>query len=132
MKLHQAKDILPIIQGIAAGKVLQAHNGDGVWKDWFISDDIDFSAPPSQYRIKPEAKLRGWTAGEVPVDAIFRLKGDPSTWFRVAGAIKGHLKISLLEDYGSGFTTSDYWPLEEKCEHSVDGGKTWLPCGVLE
>ena len=68
-----------------------------------------------EYRVKPEPKLRPWTEDEVPLGSQLRYKGDTSR--------------SLL-----GITATDEirkeW-LEER-EYSIDGGKTWLPCGVEE
>ena len=69
-----------------------------------------------QYRIKPEPKLRPWTADEVPLGAWFRPKGR--TWDR-----------SLIA-WVSCEADRVLW-LDER-EHSLDGGKTWLPCGVEE
>ena len=67
------------------------------------------------FRIKSTETLRPWTADEVPLGAWMRSKG-----------LEGRCIIVATE-------TSDdraYW-LNAR-EHSTDGGKTWLPCGVME
>jgi hypothetical protein len=68
------------------------------------------------YRIKPTAKLRPWTADEVPLGA----------WIRYKRALHDR---SILA-WTSNQADRDMW-LDER-EHSIDGGKNWLPCGVVE
>ena len=74
-------------------------------------------------RPRPEPKLRPWKRDEVPLDAWFRVKGET-------------LKYRLLQIGEShvGFMRGTYGVavLIDGWEHSIDGGKTWLPCGVLE
>jgi hypothetical protein len=71
----------------------------------------------SAYRIKPTATLRPWTADEVPLGCQLRHK-------------------SYNPDHRSLITTSGHTILREgwlnEFEHSIDGGKTWIPCGVME
>ena len=69
-----------------------------------------------EYRIKPTSTLRPWTVDEVPLGAWRRVKRLPSE-----RAIIAHVALSI---------NFKQW-LEER-EHSTDGGKTWLPCGVME
>ncbi len=76
---------------------------------WNWGDDT------KMYRIKPTPTFRPWTADEVPLGSIMRTKG-----------LEGRCIIIDTE-------TSDdrsYW-LNAR-EHSIDNGKTWLPCGVME
>lgn len=76
-----------------------------------------------------ETKLRPWKANEVPVGAILRNIGgrDPYKWMIVAVCSDG-----ITTCGGNEVLTRDAKLFLEKCEHSIDGGKTWLPCGVLE
>ena len=78
------------------------------------------------YRIAPAPKLRPWTTAEVPLLALIRsknpsMKTDRGVIFGISGGV---IKS------GNGANT----PAEtlERFEHSIDGGKTWLPCGVME
>ena len=68
------------------------------------------------YRIKPAATLRPWTADEVPLGAWMRFKRNPQD--------------RVLLGWVSVQSDRDLW-LDER-EHSIDGGKNWLPCGVVE
>ena len=68
------------------------------------------------YRIKPTPVLRPWTADEVPLGAWMRWKSDNS--FR-----------SILTTTGDEKSRESWL---NKYEHSTDGGKTWLTCGVVE
>ena len=83
--------------------------------DWVLDKNPSWNWLNYDYRIKPTATLRPWTADEVPLGAWMRSKG-----------LEGRCIIVATE-------TSDdraYW-LNAR-EHSTDGGKTWLPCGVME
>ena len=66
--------------------------------------------------IKVMPTLRPWTADEVPLGAWMRFKILPST----------RLIISSVT------SSIDFKQWLEDREHSTDGGKTWLPCGVEE
>ena len=70
----------------------------------------------SAYRIKPTPVLRPWTADEVPLGMQARNREYPKTRW--------------LIDRTSGEENRKDWC--EKYEHSIDGGKTWLLCGVME
>lgn len=109
-----------VMLGWANGKIIQWRRRDqNEWHEIYIdSPGINFSWDwdEFQYRIKPEPKLRPWTADEVPLGAWFRPKHR--TWDR-----------SLIA-WVSCEADRVLW-LDER-EHSLDGGKTWLPCGVEE
>lgn len=85
--------------------------------DWCDTDAPWWDFDSYEYRIKPTAKLRPWTADEVPLGAQVRSK-------------------SYHPDHRSLITTSGNSIHREGWlngyEHSTDGGKTWLPCGVVE
>lgn len=68
------------------------------------------------YRIKPAATLRPWTADEVPLGIQARNPQYPKTRW-------------LIDRTSSEENRKDWC---EKYEHSTDGGKNWLPCGVVE
>ena len=114
MSREQTKEAIQIMQSWVDGKEVQVRGllAGSVW--------MSVSAPCwnwqlMEYRIKPTATLRPWTADEVPLGSIMRAKG-----------LEGRCIIVATE-------TSDdraYW-LNAR-EHSTDGGKTWLPCGVVE
>ena len=85
--------------------------------DWSDTDDPCWDFDNCYYRRKPAAKLRPWTADEVPLGAWGRNPQYPKTRW--------------LIDRTSNTENRKDW-LDTKYEHSTDGGKTWLPCGVVE
>lgn len=71
-----------------------------------------------------EPKLRPWRVEEVPLGAQIRCKG----------AVIRHVIVGMCGDgieAGRAFSAGVDWALVY-CEHSLDGGKTWHPCGVEE
>lgn len=68
------------------------------------------------YCVIPDPTYRPWTADEVPLGAWMRFKRNPQD--------------RVLLGWVSVQADRDMW-LDER-EHSIDGGKTWLPCGVEE
>lgn len=87
--------------------------GSGVWT---TTDNPLWNWEHYDYRIKPTAKFRPWTADEVPLGAQARNREHPKTRW--------------LIDRTSNEENRKDWC--DKYEHSTDGGKTWLPCGVEE
>ena len=85
--------------------------------DWSDTDDPCWDFDNCYYRIKPTAKLRPWTADEVPLGAQVRSKSyHPAS-------------RSLITTSGNAMLRRDWLNGEE---HSTDGGVTWKPCGVVE
>lgn len=62
------------------------------------------------------SKLRPWTADEVPLGAWMRHKETHDNRFLITHTRHWYDRVHWLSEY----------------EHSTDGGKTWLPCGVME
>ena len=84
--------------------------------DWCDTEDPCWDFDNCYYRLKPAAKLRPWTADEVPLGMQARNREYPKTRW-------------LIDRTSSEENRKDWC---EKYEHSIDGGKTWLPCGVIE
>jgi hypothetical protein len=84
--------------------------------DWSDTDDPCWDFDSCYYRRKPTAKLRPWTADEVPLGAWGRNPQYPETRW-------------LIDRTSSEENRKDWC---EKYEHSTDGGVTWKPCGVVE
>ena len=117
MTREQTKEAIRIMQAYVDGKEVDVQRllDGSVWMpagapcwDWLNGN----------YRIKPTAKFRSWTADEVPQGAWMRVKDSPHTGRRIL--ICGTYDILTRSTW---LSTS---------EHSTDGGKTWLPCGVVE
>ena len=113
MNKEQTKEAIRVMQVFVDVKeVERCYRGIEGW-DAVILPTWDWRA--CEYRIKPIPTFRPWTADEVPLGSIMRTKG-----------LEGRCIIIDTE-------TSDdrsYW-LHAR-EHSIDNGKTWLPCGVME
>jgi hypothetical protein len=112
MTREQTIEAIRIMQAFVDGKEVQFRVDDG-WKGTFIPL---WQWHTEDYRIKPTPVLRPWTADEVPLGAWIRFKDKPQD--------------RHLLGWVSGQADRDMW-LDER-EHSTDGGKTWLPCGVVE
>ena len=56
MTREEAKELLPIIQAFAEGKIIQFRCKTGEWLN--ILNEFDFTLSPDDYRIKPEPKYR--------------------------------------------------------------------------
>jgi len=110
---EQAREAAAVMLAWADGKEVEGRFSNG----WVTVDIPDWNWLHVEYRIKPTATLRPWTADEVPLGAQVRSK-------------------SYHPDHRSLITTSGNSVHREGWlngyEHSTDGGKTWLPCGVEE
>ena len=87
--------------------------GSGVWTS---TDNPLWNWEHYDYRIKPTATLRPWTADEVPLGMQARNAKYPKTRWLIDRTSSEENRMDWCKNY----------------EHSTDGGKTWLPCGVVE
>jgi len=130
MTIEQAKKLLGLmaeIEAFAEGKDVEFEHPV---RGWVMGKNPDFN-PDLNWRIAPEPppkKLREWKPWETPLDA----------WYAPIEALDNMHKIHFiyvsngnryirfgLNDYTLN-NLKDYW------KHSLDQGKTWLPCGVEE
>ena len=105
------------------GLISTVSTRDGTW-----SADV-FGKPYGTYtfRLAPEPpakRYRPWTPEEVPFGALLRTKGGHVIHMIVA------FSTALKEVYAGHGWKGDVEYCLEHVEHSTDGGKTWLPCGV--
>jgi len=73
--------------------------------------------------VPPTKQWRPWTAKEVPVGAQVRYTNNNQS---IRMLIVSNMEPHLLNERSS-WTLRDLFRL---MEHSLDHGKTWLPCGV--
>ena len=83
------------------------------------------------YCVIPESTIRPWKFDEVPVGSLIRYREEASndmvsTMIIGVSLRDGNIKIGIWD----GDTSTSY--LLKFADHSIDGGKTWLPCGVME
>jgi hypothetical protein len=112
MNTEQTKKAIRIMQAFVDGKEVEFMS-DGKWES---INNPSWNWTNYFYRINPTAKLRPWTADEVPLGAWMRdVSKQDYRW--------------LIHTSGNNDTRNE-WLVGY--EHSTDGGKTWLPCGVME
>ena len=130
MTREQAKkilELLPVIKAFADGKDIEYEYPEDCWvkvTNPFFDTNLNWRVAPEP----PTKKLRAWRAEEVPIDAwyapIEALHKMHKTQFTYMS--NGQRYIILRDtDYRTNIL-KDYWM------HSLDQGKTWLPCGVME
>ena len=113
MTREQTIEAIRIMQAYVDGKGVEYEHPNGIW---MLTPTPCWNWNSGEYRIKPTSVLRPWTADEVPLGAWGRFKRNPQD--------------RVLLGWVSVQSDRDLW-LDER-EHSIDGGKTWLPCGVVE
>jgi hypothetical protein len=114
VNIEQTKEAIRIMQAFVDGKEIERYSP--TYLMWKAVPSPSWNFNTFSYRIKPVAKIRPWTADEVPLGAWGRRKENPKHRYIIC---------STGDD-----SVSQY--LFESCEHSTDGGKTWHPCGVME
>lgn len=123
MTKEQTIEAIRVMQAFVDGKEVE-WNYRGIER-WETIISPKWNWIDNEYRIKPTPVLRPWTADEVPIGAILRYKGNNQS---IRMLIVCNLQIGLC-----GYQTNyPYDYLRDEMEHSIDGGKTWLPCGVME
>ena len=113
MTREQTIEAIRIMQAFVDGKEVEFK-----WmsKDWDSTDKPEWNWSAYDYRIKPTTTIRSWTADEVPLGMQMRSKHNPQD--------------RMLIYWVCSQADREIWL--RKNEHSTDGGKTWLPCGVVE
>lgn len=130
---------MPVIKAASEGKTIQIkglHYSE--WTDIDCNFGYLFHEKDEEngfeYRIKPEPKLRPWTPEEVPVGA--RIRSIEA--LECGGRIINGMIVYVLNQNKLGYcdtTGQREWNFDgalECLEYSIDGGKTWKPCGIQE
>ena len=121
MTREQTIEAIRVMQAFVDGKEVQylgkKRNPMGLLlSDWCDTHEPFWNFEHYDYRIKPTATLRPWTADEVPLGMQARNSKYPKTRWLIDRTSSEENRIDWCKNY----------------EHSTDGGKTWLPCGVVE
>jgi hypothetical protein len=127
---HVANEFLPLLQALAEGKQIQRRYIDRdanppdcyAWND---ADAICTDIPVDRWRIKPEPNLRPWKPEEVPVGAMVRNIGTRSRYLITEWCCARPSEIVI------SCCVYSFETMLRSYEHSLDHGKTWLPCGVM-
>ena len=120
MTKEKAREAAQVMLAWADGKEVECKYPYG----WDKVDMPNWDWLAFTYRIKPTATLRPWTPDEVPLGAWMRSR--QGIWRSLIVAVDSNGKIIV---HYRGIEREDGL---EHYEHSLDGGKTWLPCGVVE
>lgn len=103
MNRQEAKELLPIIQAFAEGKIVQFKNAFGNWID--CCDGLLFNYPPKDYRIKPEPKYRPFANKYECWQEM--LKHQPFGW--VKSSENNYFVISAIRNEGICINGGQYW-----------------------
>jgi hypothetical protein len=135
--MKTTKEKIEVMQAFVDGKTVEvSRRSIRKGLEWFElpqNEEPFWHWQDSDYRIKAGPKLRPWKLEEIPVGALMKLKSDNDNLVYL---------ITGKAPYGS---KSTLW-LGQPCEedgmsvnlafnnwlHSLDHGKTWHPCGVIE
>lgn len=94
MDRNQAKQLLPVIQAFAEGKVIQETDG----YDWYDLDNPDFMTNSNSYRIKPGSEYRPFANAEECWNEM--QKHQPFGWLKSQFAF---VHIIYIEDKSIGY-----------------------------
>ena len=128
MTREEAKELLPIIKAFAEGKEIQYRTCPDKWVDIEENERVNFTSPPSDYRIKPEPKYRPFKTKEECWEEMH--KHSDFGWVKFCNSICfiqniSFNKITVISD-------------EEICPTSFEGGFTNMkfadgtPFGIKE
>jgi hypothetical protein len=114
MNIEETIEAIRVMQAYVDGRAIEYE----MFKDtqWRPEDKPHWNWLNNTYRIKPTATLRPWTADEVPLGMQARKKSDPTRRW-------------LIGNTADELVRTDW---SKELEHSIDCGKTWHPCGVME
>jgi hypothetical protein len=121
MTREETIEAIRIMQAYVDGKEVEYEHPSEIW---MLTTMPAWNWNSGKYRIKPTKTLRPWTADEVPLGA----------WLRHSKQGRKAIIMDVTPDPSIGINGSYFSPqfVLAYCEHSLDGGKTWLPCGVEE
>lgn len=102
MTREQAKDLLPIIQAFAEGKIIEFRNKS--FKEWVEIENPSFDPTITNYRIKPEPKYHPFKDAEECWQEM--QKHQPFGWVK---ASHGYFNIIGIKDDCINFGAKDNW-----------------------
>ena len=119
MTIEQAKELLPIIQAFAEGKVIQTKNGDETWITIGKETDLNIESLaeyPDCFRIKPEPKYRPFKDAEECWQEM--LKHQPFGWVKIKGNKPSYELLACISENNE----NNEAPVCFASYGSVDGG----------
>ena len=121
MNIEQTIEAIRVMQAYVDGKEVELKNNHHLTNNlplWVPAPNPvwNWIGDIKSFRIKPTATLRPWTADEVPLGMQARNAKYPKTRWLIDRTSSEENRMDWCKNY----------------EYSIDGGKTWLPCGVVE
>jgi len=112
-------------------KLVAFKSGESYLSGNWADKAIDIFSTTSVYRRKPKPTLRPWKPEEVPVGALFKTREEGPYVISCMNANRDGIlfigRNQVIQIFSlTGLSSSP------PCLHSLDYGKTWLPCGVVE
>lgn len=121
-------EIIAVVQAHKDGKKIECKDKNKICNIFEVTDNPIWDFPNYDYRIAPTPVLRPWKPEEVPVGAQVRAK-DASWTCLIIGKNCDDFCTPIFNDKNE---CHSFREALEDMEHSLDNGKTWLPCGVME
>lgn len=121
MTREEVKEMLPILQAYAEGKVIEcrtkpsAVEGTDVPNDWTEMTEIEFWNN-TEYRIKPEPKYRPFKDAEECWQEM--LKHQPFGWVKDKKDVHHRVLITAVDD--------------DTCGMSLNGNAAWSLSGIMD
>ena len=126
---------IAVMQAALDGKRIQNTALSGEWADVKQPLTWNWNVPSCNYRIHPddlnppsEKKWRPWKSEEVPLEAYFKRTFSNICWRACYWELESD-SPTVGVNSGSHYTLQD---LFNDHQYSLDNGKTWQKCGVLE
>jgi hypothetical protein len=111
---------------------IQFKDKNGKWGDVNNNYNILFVDSEKIYRIKPQPEFRPWRPEEVPLGCYFRSFQQKIAFQPVIYPDGTFLRPPNCGTIGGVWIHCTLEKALDEYEHSIDGGKTWLPCGAEE
>lgn len=116
MNREQAKELLPIIQAFAEGKIIQSRRINGMWIDLEMKTALNIISlidEPQKYRIKPEPKYRPFKDAEECWQEM--QKHQPFGWLK-SKTDKNYSFILEVDEDSCHFVGDESWSFADLLE----------------
>lgn len=124
--------LIEALQEIEAGNRIE-YRRKGTQDNWIDGTTCNWRYPHDnetwEFRRKAQKKLRPWSPEEVPVGALYKWHGHVSV---ILAVTNNSILRFVTKDGTIGGNYLYLGCLDKESLHSLDNGKTWLPCGVEE
>lgn len=109
MDRQQAKELLPIIQAFAEGKIIQSRRINGMWVDLGMKTALNIISlinEPQKYRLKPEPQYRPFKDAEECWQEM--LRHEPFGWVKTDEGYEQIWHVNKGDDFNATLKTSTF------------------------